>query len=81
MIMLELEDMGLEVTSIRGEIWDIDAMINEEEAGIRGGVTRVGRDQSGKDLLSRLISFEGVEDIPMNVFGVDFLESLVDNWL
>jgi len=53
-------------------------VINEEEAGIGDRVAGIGRNGNGKDFLSELVGFEAIEDVGVELIGVDYLKCLIN---
>jgi len=80
MVVLELEDAGAKVAGFGVAVRNVDAVVDEEEAGIGDGVAGIGRDRGGKDILSELVSLEAVENVLVELVGVDYVERLIDNW-
>jgi hypothetical protein len=70
--------MCAEVASFGTDIRDVDVVVDEEEAGVGDGVMGIRRDRSGEDTLSELVGLEAVEDVFMELIGIDDLKCLVD---
>ena len=56
-------------------------MINKEVTGGGEGVVGVGRNRRREDILSELVMLQTLEDVSMQLFNVNVLQSLVDNRL
>ncbi len=78
MVMLELENMGVEVASFGTDVRNINTVVDEKEAGVGDGVTGIGWDRGGEDILSELVGLEAVEDVLVELFRVDLVKGLVD---
>ena len=59
----------------------VHAMINKEVTGGGEGVVGVGRNRRREDILSELVMLQTLEDVSMQLFNVNVLQSLVDNRL
>ena len=79
-VMLELENAGAEVASFWVAVRNVNVVVDEKEAGVRDGIVGVRWKRGGKGFLSELVGLEAVEDIFVELAGIDFVESLVDYW-
>ena len=56
-------------------------MINKEVTGGGKGVAGAGRNRQREDILSKLVMLQTFENVSMQLFDVNVLQSLVDNRL
>jgi len=80
MIVLELEDTGADTSGFWTKVRNVNPRVDEKEAGVRNGMSRVRREWDGKELLlSELVMLEAFEDIGMEGLRVDKFDRSCNN--
>jgi len=66
MIVLELEDTGADTSGFWMKVRNVNPRVDEKEAGVRNGMSRIRREWDGKELLlSEHVMLEAFRDIGM----------------
>jgi len=72
MIVLELEDTSADTSGFWTKVRNVNPRVDEKEARVGNGMSRVRREWDGKELLlSKLVVLEAFEDIGMEELCVD----------
>jgi len=75
MIVLELEDTSADTSGFWTKVRNVNPRVDEKEAGVGNGMSRIRREWDGKELLlSEHVMLEAFEDIGMERLRVDKLD-------